>query len=65
MDADCRRLDTLDLGDGTTRLETEILVTGTDAARSRRCGPYGALIRVPRGLIRRSWLPAIDRRVHR
>ena len=59
------RLDAIDLGDGTTRIETETLVAGTDPASTRRFGPYWALIRLPSGLIRRSWLAAIDRRVRR
>ncbi|MGB7234569.1 MAG: hypothetical protein WBD41_01180 [Rhodococcus sp. (in: high G+C Gram-positive bacteria)] len=57
------RLDAIDNGDGTTRIETETLVAGTDTAGSRRFAPYWALIRLPSGLIRRSWLAAIDRRV--
>jgi len=56
------RLDAIDLGDGTTRIETETLVAGTDPASTRRFRPYWALIRLPSGLIRRSWLAAIDRR---
>ena len=56
------RLDAIDLGDGTTRVETETLVAGTDPASTRRFRPYWALIRLPSGLIRRSWLAAIDRR---
>ena len=56
------RLDAVDLGDGTTRLETETLVAGTDPASTRKFRPYWALIRLPSGLIRRSWLAAIDRR---
>jgi len=59
------RLDAIDLGDGTTRVETETLVAGTDPASTRRFRPYWALIRLPSGLIRRSWLAAIDRRVRR
>ena len=59
------RLDAIDLGDGTTRIETETLVAGTDPVSTRRFGPYWALIRLPSGLIRRSWLAAIDRRVRR
>jgi len=59
------RLDAIDLGDGTTRIKTETLVAGTDPASTRRFGPYWALIRLPSGLIRRSWLAAIDRRVRR
>jgi len=59
------RLDAIDLGDGTTRIETETLVTGTDPESTRRFRPYWALIRLPSGLIRRSWLAAIDRRACR
>ena len=59
------RLDAIDLGDGITRLETETLITGTDPASTRKFRPYWALIRLPSGLIRRSWLAAIDRRVQR
>lgn len=55
----------VDLGDGTTRIETETLVAGTDLASTRRFRPYWALIRLPSGLIRRSWLAAIDRRACR
>lgn len=57
------RLDAIDLGDGTTRIETETGVMGTDKASTAKFGPYWALIRLPSGLIRRSWLAAIDRRV--
>jgi len=59
------RLDAIDLGDGTTRIETETLVAGTDPASTRKFRPYWALIRLPSGLIRRSWLAAIDRRACR
>jgi len=59
------RLDAIDLGDGITRIETQTLVAGTDPASTRRFGPYWALIRLPSGLIRRSWLAAIDRRARR
>lgn len=59
------RLDAIDLGDGTTRIETETLVAGTDRASTRKFRPYWALIRLPSGLIRRSWLAAIDRRACR
>lgn len=57
------RLDAIDNGDGTTRIETETLVVGTDRASTKKFGPYWALIRLPSGAIRRSWLAAIDRRV--
>lgn len=56
------RLEAIDLGDGTTRIETETRVTGTDRASTRKFAPYWAIIRMPSGLIRRSWLAAIDRR---
>jgi len=59
------RLDAIDNGDGTTRIETETVVAGTDSASTKKFGPYWALIRLPSGLIRRSWLAAIDRRVQR
>ncbi len=57
------RLAAIDLGDGTTRLETETWVAGTNTAASRLFAPYWALIRLPSGLIRRSWLAAIERRL--
>ena len=56
------RLDAIDLGDGRTRIETETRVVGTDAASTRKFAPYWAVIRLPSGLIRRSWLAGIDRR---
>lgn len=57
------RLEAVDRGDGTTRIETETRVVGTDGPSTRRFGPYWAVIRLPSGLIRRSWLAAIARRV--
>lgn len=45
-----------------TRIETETLVGGTDRVAEAKFAPYWALIRLPSGLIRRSWLAAIDRR---
>lgn len=45
-----------------TRVETETVVAGTDAAGARKFRPYWVLIRGPSGLLRRSWLSAIDRR---
>lgn len=48
-----------------TLLITETRVIGTDVAAARRFGAYWALIRLPSGLIRRSWLAAIDRRSRR
>lgn len=59
------RLEAIDLGNGSTRVETETWVTGTDAASTKKFAPYWALIRLPSGLIRRSWLAAIERRVTR
>ena len=43
-------------------LSTETRILATDARARRRFAPYWALIRGPSGLIRRSWLAAIDRR---
>ncbi len=57
------RVDAVDLCDGTTRIETETLVNGTDAKSTRKFAPYWAVIRLPSGAIRRSWLSAIHRRV--
>lgn len=48
-----------------TRIETETLVAGTDGAANRKFAPYWMIIRGPSGLIRRSWLAAIDRRANR
>lgn len=56
------RLEAIDLGDGTTRIETETLIVGTDKPSTRKFAPYWAIIRLPSGWIRRSWLKAIDRR---
>lgn len=56
------RLEAVDVGDGTTRVETETWVHGTDAPSTRKFAPYWAVIRLPSGLIRRSWLAAIERR---
>ena len=58
------RLDAIDLRDGRTRIETETRVVGTDAASTRKFAPYWAVIRLPSGLIRRSWLAGIDRRAN-
>lgn len=58
------RLEAFDLGDGRTRIETETRVAGTDAASTRKFAPYWAVIRLPSGLIRRSWLAGIGRRAH-
>jgi hypothetical protein len=48
--------------DGATLVTTETRVSGTDAAARRVFGRYWMIIRGPSGLIRRSWLAAIDRR---
>lgn len=49
---------------GQTLLETETLIAGTDAGSNKKFKPYWMLIRGPSGLIRRSWLAAIDRKAH-
>lgn len=46
----------------STLLTTETWIVGTDRAARRAFGRYWLLIRGPSGLIRRSWLAAIDRR---
>lgn len=56
------RLEAIALPDGRTRIETETWVAGTDDASTKKFAPYWKLIRLPSGLIRRSWLAAIDRR---
>ncbi len=48
-----------------TEVRTTTCVTGTDRGAERRFAPYWGLIRLPSGLIRRSWLAAIDRRARR
>jgi hypothetical protein len=47
---------------GDTLVTTETRVVGTDPAARRAFGRYWLIIRGPSGLIRRSWLAAIDRR---
>lgn len=47
---------------GHSEVVTETRIVGTDAAARRAFGRYWLLIRGPSGLIRRSWLAAIDRR---
>ncbi|NNL84033.1 MAG: hypothetical protein HKP27_00185 [Myxococcales bacterium] len=47
---------------GAVEVSTETRIACTDAAARRRFAPYWALIRGPSGLIRRSWLAAIERR---
>ncbi len=51
--------------DSGTEVTTTTCVTGTDRGAELRFAPYWALIRLPSGLIRRSWLAAIDRRARR
>ena len=53
-------LEAVDHGD-YVELITETRVAGTDKASDMKFAPYWALIRVPSGLIRRSWLAAIER----
>lgn len=45
-----------------TELTTETRIVGTDPAARRAFGRYWLLIRGPSGLIRRTWLAAVDRR---
>jgi hypothetical protein len=47
---------------GHCEVRTETRIVGTDAAARRAFAAYWFLIRGPSGLIRRSWLAAIDRR---
>lgn len=56
------QLQAIDLGNGSTRIETITLVDGTDAVSVKKFRPYWMIIRGPSGLIRRSWLAAIERR---
>lgn len=44
-----------------TRFETETVVDVTDPASRRKFAAYWTVIRGPSGLLRRSWLAAIDR----
>lgn len=48
-----------------TEVTTTTIVDGTDRASERRFAPYWTVIRLPSGLIRRSWLAAIERRSQR
>ncbi len=48
--------------DGATLVTTETRIVGTDSSARRAFGRYWLIIRGPSGLIRRSWLAAIDRR---
>ncbi|MDH3680988.1 MAG: hypothetical protein OEV40_13690 [Acidimicrobiia bacterium] len=57
-------IEAVDRGDHT-ELITETRVRGTDRSATLRFAPYWALIRYPSGLIRRSWLAAIERRARR
>lgn len=59
------RLDAIDVGDGTTRIETETWICGTDPASTKKFGRYWKLIQPGSALIRRSWLAAIERRANR
>ena len=54
-------IEVVDRGDHTEVI-TETRIVGTDAAARRAFARYWLLIRGPSGLIRRSWLAAIDRR---
>ncbi|MDH3755478.1 MAG: hypothetical protein OEU32_16560 [Acidimicrobiia bacterium] len=54
-------LEAYDRGDDT-ELVTETRIACTDQDAERRFGRYWALIRMPSGIIRHSWLAAIDRR---
>jgi len=47
---------------GHVELITETRISGTDRRANRLFAPYWVLIRLPSGLIRRSWLAAIERR---
>ena len=49
-------------GPTRTRLETETVVDVTDPASKKKFAVYWAIIRGPSGLLRRSWLAAVDRR---
>lgn len=49
--------------DGRTRLETETVVAVTDPASKKKFAAYWTIIRGPSGLLRRSWLAGVDRRV--
>lgn len=51
--------------DGKTTVETETLVVGTDAASNAKFGAYWMVIRGPSGLLRRTWLRAIEKRATR
>lgn len=54
-------LEVVEGADGTL-VTTETRIVGTDAGARRSFGRYWLIIRGPSGLIRRSWLAAIDRR---
>lgn len=58
-------LEVVEQGGGTTLVTTETRISGTDAAAQRVFGRYWMVIRGPSGLIRRSWLAAIERRARR
>ena len=59
------RLEARSIAGGATLIETETRVWGTDPASTKKFRPYWAAIRPFSGLIRRSWLAAIERRVNR
>lgn len=59
------RLEARSIAGGATLIETETRVWGTDAASAKKFRPYWTVIRPFSGLIRRSWLAAIDRRLRR
>jgi hypothetical protein len=46
----------------STLVTTETRIVGTDRVARRAFGRYWRIIRGPSGLIRHSWLAAIDRR---
>lgn len=50
---------------GATQVTTETRIAGTDHHARRVFGRYWLIIRGPSGLIRRSWLAAIDRRARK
>lgn len=58
-------LEARDLGNGRTEVSTVTRVVGTDDASTKRFRPYWTLIRPFSGLIRISWLAAIERRANR
>ncbi len=59
------RFDAVAEGPARTRLETETLVDVPSPDGRRKFAAYWAIIRGPSGLLRRSWLAAVDRRATR